>query len=119
MKAQVITESQPSTLIGEFPPRRSFLQKFQRWEWMLVALILLDILINVRLSPFFLHARNLFRDRLRIESPATLNFEQNIISIISYANPPRKPANPRVHNPINAPRAPASPASPAANTRSH
>ncbi len=61
MKAQVITESQPSTLISEFPPRRSFLQKFQRWEWMLVALILLDILINVRLSPFFLDARNLSR----------------------------------------------------------
>jgi len=61
MKAQVITESQPSTLISEFPPRRSFLQKFQRWEWMLVALILLDILINVRFSPFFLDARNLSR----------------------------------------------------------
>ncbi|HET6822168.1 MAG TPA: ABC transporter permease [Anaerolineales bacterium] len=61
MKAQMITESQPSTLISEFPPRRSFLYKFQRWEWMLVALILLDILINVRLSPFFLDARNLSR----------------------------------------------------------
>ena len=61
MKAQVIAESQPSTMISEFPPRRSFLHKFQRWEWMLVALILLDILINVRLSPFFLDARNLSR----------------------------------------------------------
>ncbi len=61
MKAQVITESQPSTLISEFPPRRSFVYQIQRWEWMLVALILLDILINVRLSPFFLDARNLSR----------------------------------------------------------
>ena len=61
MKAQAISESQSSTLISEFPPRRSFLHTFQRWEWMLVGLILLDILINIRLSPFFLNARNLSR----------------------------------------------------------
>lgn len=61
MKAQAIPESSSSTLISEFPPRRPFLLKFQRWEWMLVALIMLDILINVRLSPFFLDARNLSR----------------------------------------------------------
>ena len=61
MKAQAIPESQPSTSISEFPPRRSFFHTFQRWEWMLVGLILLDILINIRLSPFFLDARNLSR----------------------------------------------------------
>ncbi len=43
------------------PATRSFLSKFQRWEWMLVALIILDILITIRLSPFFLDARNLSR----------------------------------------------------------
>ena len=61
MKAQAVTESKSSTLISEFPPRRSFLSKFQRWEWMLVGLILLTIIINTRLSPFFLDARNLSR----------------------------------------------------------
>jgi rhamnose transport system permease protein len=61
MKAQAVTESKSSTLISEFAPRRSFLAKFQRWEWMLVGLIILDILINIRLSPFFLDARNLSR----------------------------------------------------------
>ena len=61
MKAQAVSESKPSTLISEFPPRRSFLAKFQRWEWMLVGLILLTIIINTRLSPFFLDARNLSR----------------------------------------------------------
>jgi len=61
MKAQTISESKSSTLISEFPPQRSFLHKFQRWEWMLVGLILLTIIINTRLSPFFLDARNLSR----------------------------------------------------------
>src|SRR5215211_2032282 len=62
MKAHDIgTESKSRSLISEFPPRRSFLAKFQRWEWMLVALIMLDIFINTRLSPFFLNARNLSR----------------------------------------------------------
>lgn len=61
MNTQAITESKSSTLISEFPPRRSFFHKFQRWEWMLVGLIFLDILINMRLSPFFLDARNLSR----------------------------------------------------------
>ena len=61
MKAQAIPESKSTALIGEHAPPRSFLARFQRWEWMLVALILLDILINIRLSPFFLDARNLSR----------------------------------------------------------
>jgi rhamnose transport system permease protein len=50
-----------SRLISEHAPRRPFLSSFLRWEWMLVALILVDILINMRLSPFFLDARNLSR----------------------------------------------------------
>lgn len=61
MKAQAVTESKSSARISEFAPRRSFLASFQRWEWMLVGLILLDVLINIRLSPFFLDARNLSR----------------------------------------------------------
>lgn len=61
MKAEAVTESKAPAPISEYAPRRSFLSKFLRWEWMLVALILLDVFINIRLSPFFLNARNLSR----------------------------------------------------------
>lgn len=61
MNTHAVPESKSSTLISEFPPQRSILHKFQRWEWMLVALIILDILVTTRLSPFFLDARNLSR----------------------------------------------------------
>ena len=43
------------------PLKRSFLAHFLRWEWFLVVLILLVVLINSRLSPHFLNSRNLFR----------------------------------------------------------
>jgi rhamnose transport system permease protein len=54
-------ESQSTTLISERKPRRSFMAHLQRWESMLVALIILVILLNIRLSPFFLNAQNLAR----------------------------------------------------------
>ena len=60
MNAPAIAETK-TALISEYPPQRSFLSRFQRWEWMLVALILIDILITTSLSPFFLDARNLSR----------------------------------------------------------
>jgi len=59
--AHAVNESKPTARLNEFAPPRSFLVRFQRWEWMLVGLILLDVLINIRLSPFFLDARNLSR----------------------------------------------------------
>src|SRR5512133_2891382 len=58
MSAEVVKEAK---LISPDAPRRSFLATFLRWEWMLVALILLDVLVNMRLSPFFLDAHNLSR----------------------------------------------------------
>lgn len=58
MSAEVMKESK---LISQYAPRRSFLAGFLRWEWMLVALIFVDVFINTRLSPFFLDARNLSR----------------------------------------------------------
>jgi len=61
MSAQVVAEAKSGALISEHAPRRPFLATFLRWEWMLVGLILLDVLINTRLSPFFLDARNLSR----------------------------------------------------------
>ena len=54
-------EPRSPTLISENPPRRSFLGRFQRWEWMLVALIVGVVFLNIRLSPFFLNAQNLSR----------------------------------------------------------
>ena len=58
MSTQVVTESK---LISEYAPRRSFLYQFLRWEWMIVALILVDVFVTMKLSPFFLDARNLSR----------------------------------------------------------
>lgn len=61
MKAQAVTESKSVALISANAPPHSFLSGFLRWEWMLVGLILLDVFINTRLSPFFLDANNLAR----------------------------------------------------------
>lgn len=54
-------EAVSATLISASPPRRSFLAHFQRWEWMLVALIIIVVFLNTQLSPFFLNAQNLSR----------------------------------------------------------
>ncbi len=48
-------------LVKEFAPRRSFLSRFQRWEWLLIALIIAVVIANSRLSPFFLNVANLSR----------------------------------------------------------
>lgn len=58
MSVHPVTESK---LISEYAPKRSFLSIFQRWEWMLVGLIAIDVFINMRLTPYFLDARNLSR----------------------------------------------------------
>jgi rhamnose transport system permease protein len=42
-------------------PSKSFLSIFLRWEWLLVALIFLSVIINMNLSPYFLNAKNLSR----------------------------------------------------------
>lgn len=43
------------------PPQRSPLSGLLQWEWFLVALIVAVVVVNSRLSPFFLNSRNLFR----------------------------------------------------------
>ncbi len=58
MSTQTVPES---NLISEYAPKRSFLTFFQRWEWMLVGLILVDVFVNMRLTPYFFDARNLSR----------------------------------------------------------
>ena len=55
------SEARSSSLISEYPARRSFLATFQHWEWMLVALITFVTFMNIRLSPHFLNAQNLSR----------------------------------------------------------
>ena len=61
MNSSSTSESKIAPTLSAKAPSRSFLARFQRWEWMLVGLILLDVFINTRLSPFFLDARNLSR----------------------------------------------------------
>ena len=56
-----LAEPQSGALINEFASRRSFLGLFKRWEWLLVALILIDVAVNMRLSPYFFDGRNLAR----------------------------------------------------------
>ncbi len=58
MSMQTVPETK---LISEYAPKRSFLSTFQRWEWMLVGLIFVDVFINARLTPYFMDARNLSR----------------------------------------------------------
>jgi rhamnose transport system permease protein len=56
-----VVETQSATLINESAPRRSFLAHFQRWEWLLVALIIVVVVATSRLSPYFLDAKNISR----------------------------------------------------------
>jgi rhamnose transport system permease protein len=58
MSTQTVPES---NLISQYAPKRSFFAIFQRWEWMLVGLILVDVFVNMRLTPYFFDARNLSR----------------------------------------------------------
>ena len=55
------TDKVVSSYISIAPPRRSFLSRFLRWEWFLVALIALVVFVNSQLSPYFLDVKNLFR----------------------------------------------------------
>ena len=59
--ASTPVETRIAALIHEQAPRRSFLAHFQRWEWMLVGLIVIVVFANSQLSPYFLDARNLSR----------------------------------------------------------
>jgi rhamnose transport system permease protein len=59
--ASPVVEPQSATLINESAPRRSFLAHFQRWEWLLVALIIVVVVATSRLSPYFLDAKNISR----------------------------------------------------------
>ncbi len=56
-----VSDKTSTTKISLNPPRRAFLARFLRWEWFLVALVALVVVVNSRLSPYFLDVKNLFR----------------------------------------------------------
>jgi len=60
-ESQLIVTAKSPTLINDTAPRQSFLARFQRWEWILVGLIVAVIVLNSRLSPYFLNVQNLSR----------------------------------------------------------
>lgn len=61
MSSSTASETKSTTLISEKAPASSLLSRFLRWEWMLVGLIIVDVFINMRLTPYFMDARNLSR----------------------------------------------------------
>ncbi len=60
MTQRAESQSQPATISTQ-PPQASLVSFFLRWEWMLLALILIVSVVNSLLSPFFLRTNNLFR----------------------------------------------------------
>jgi rhamnose transport system permease protein len=50
-----------SAFISLVPPRQTLLSRFLHWEWFLVAMIVLVVIVNSQLSPYFLDVKNLFR----------------------------------------------------------
>lgn len=61
MSSSSASETKPATLISENAPASSFLSRFLRWEWLLVGLIFIVVILNTQLTPYFLDARNLSR----------------------------------------------------------
>jgi rhamnose transport system permease protein len=60
-QSPAIVEAKSQTLINDAAPVQPFLSRFQRWEWILVGLIVLVVVLNTQLSPYFLNALNLSR----------------------------------------------------------
>jgi rhamnose transport system permease protein len=61
MNESIATDLHSQTLINDTAPRQPFHSRFQRWEWILVGLIILVVILNIRLSPYFLNALNISR----------------------------------------------------------
>jgi rhamnose transport system permease protein len=61
MNESIATDVHSQTLINDTAPRQPFRARFQRWEWILVGLIILVVFLNIRLSPYFLNALNISR----------------------------------------------------------
>lgn len=54
-------DATPGDVRGQRLASGALVRVFGRWEWLLVALIVVVALVNTRLSPFFLRAPNLLR----------------------------------------------------------
>lgn len=56
-----VMDTKSQSLISDRAPRPTFFARFERWEWILVGLIVVVVILNSRLSPHFLNALNLSR----------------------------------------------------------
>lgn len=50
-----------ASTISAVPPRKTLLSRFLQWEWFLVVLIILVVIVNSMLSPYFLNFQNMAR----------------------------------------------------------
>jgi rhamnose transport system permease protein len=61
MNSPTMIEKQSASSISEYAPKRSLKDLFKNWELLLIALIIMVVIINTQLSPYFLNAKNLSR----------------------------------------------------------
>ncbi len=61
MKSQANPQNTSAATISERATRRSLTDVFKNWELLLVVLIIIVVLVNTRLSPYFLNAKNISR----------------------------------------------------------
>jgi rhamnose transport system permease protein len=61
MKSQTNYQNPTTTSIGARAPRRSLIDLLKNWEILLLVLIIVVVLVNTQLSPYFLNAKNLSR----------------------------------------------------------
>lgn len=61
MKSPTMIENQSTSGISEYAPKGSLKDLLKNWEFLLLALIIVVVILNTQLSPYFLNARNLSR----------------------------------------------------------
>jgi len=61
MSSSSVSDAKSVKLISENAPAVSFLSRFLHWEWLLVGLIFIVVIVNTQLTPYFLDANNLSR----------------------------------------------------------
>ena len=61
MNSQTESKEYSDSSIREVKPQRSFFDLLKNWELLLVVLIVIVVLVNTGLSPYFLNAKNLSR----------------------------------------------------------
>ena len=61
MSSSSVSDAKSVKLISENAPASSFFSRFLHWEWLLVGLIFIVVIVNTQLTPYFLDANNLSR----------------------------------------------------------